>query len=146
MRPVGQPCGAYETFLGQDLHYLVTNGNFKTVSPYTDLSQTTTIVYCSSHGRWIHRYAELSQDQIIIESEGLEFHFVSSKIQQDFVFNFKKTDANLPDNFHFAAGINEIMKQVSHTSQWFRQQYTTTTKKESLGQRNLQLVNQTPES
>lgn len=62
LRPVGQPSGAYETYLGQDLHYLVTNGNFKTVAPYSDLSNTSTIAYCSSHGRWIHRYLELSSD------------------------------------------------------------------------------------
>jgi hypothetical protein len=124
-RPVGESIGTYETNLGQDLHYLVLNGNFNNIDVFTDQSQTMKMAYCSSRGQWIHRYVELSSDQSIIESQELELHFTRSKQHQEIVFNFKKTEANLPHNYHFAAGINEIMKQVTHAGQWFRKEYTT---------------------
>ena len=39
-------------------------------------------------------------------------------------FKFKDAVLTLPHQFHFGSVVNEVMKQVRHTMDWFRKQYS----------------------
>lgn len=95
----------------------------KPTADFVDSDGTCRFQMVADHGQLIHRHEDLQEDQLIIDSQGLEWHQLSSKEHQDLRFCFKQTSGNLPFEYHFGSCVNECIKQASHAANYLRQQY-----------------------
>ena len=68
-------------------------------------------------------HAEDWEDQVIIDSYEAKLAYASSGERIDVDLQFGGGKFNLPHKFYYGAFINEMLKQVNHTSAWFRQEH-----------------------